>query len=163
MAETKQPAESGKKKSKLPILIAIVVLLLAAGGGAAYYFLVVKKPETPAQAAKEAAEKKKDEKPTFVEFENFTVNLVDPDKYLQIKLTFQTKSVDAGEYLKDYVPVVRNAVIPVLSSQTEATLMTDAGKTKLEQTLVTAVNKALAGGKIDNPVSGVLIVHMIIQ
>ena len=163
MAETKQAAEGGKKSSKLPILIAVAVLLLAAGGGAAYYFLVVKKPETPAQAAKSAAEKKKDEKPTFVEFENFPVNLMDPDKYLQIKLTFQTKSVDAGEYLKDYVPVVRNAVIPVLSSQTEAVLMTDAGKAKLEQMLVTAVNKALAGGKIDDPVSGVLIVHMIIQ
>lgn len=163
MAETKDAAEGGKKKSKLPMIIGLVVLLLAIVGGGEYYFLVVKKPESPSQLAKETTEKKKTEKPTFVEFENFTVNLADPDKFLQIKLTFLAKSVDAGEYLKDYAPIVRNAVIPVLSSQTEASLMTDSGKSKLEQMLTAAVNKTLAGGKVDNPVSGVLIVHMIIQ
>jgi flagellar FliL protein len=119
--------------------------------------------------AKDKADKEKDKdkkgetKPLFVEFETFTSNTKDPEKFLQIKLTFQVKSEKAVEGLKELTPVVRSAVIPVLGVQDPPTLMTNEGKEKLTGDLVLATNKALAGTGMDDEIDTVLITHMIIQ
>jgi flagellar FliL protein len=176
-----KPAEkpAGKKvNSKRLVVIGSAALALLGGGGAAAYFLLKPKPEAVASAddagkakggAKEKTDKEKDKdkkgesKPLFVEFETFTSNTKDPEKFLQIKLTFQVKSEKAVEGLKDLTPVVRSAVIPVLGAQDPPTLMTNEGKEKLTADLVLASNKALAGTGLDDEIDTVLITHMIIQ
>jgi len=167
-------APAAKKRNLKPIiLITAAVLLLASGGAAAYFFLFKSDDaESTAQAAKgkgagaeNAGKDKKGEskKPYFVEFDTFTVNLKDPDKFLQIKLTFQVKSVDAAETLKEMMPVVRSAVIPVLGAQDPAELMAAEGKEKLSREVVVAANKSLAGSEADQAIETVLITHMLIQ
>jgi flagellar FliL protein len=174
-------AAPGKKKNSKPILlIAGGLLLLLVATGAAAYFLFLGKPDGPepatAQAGKDKGAKgkeagkgkekdKKEEakKPYFVEFETFTVNLKDPEKFLQIKLTFQVKDVEAAETVKERMPIVRSAVIPVLSAQDPADLMAKEGKEKLSNEVVVAANKAVAGTPADESIDAVLITHMLIQ
>ena len=174
-------APAGKKKNKKVLVIIAAAVLLLGGGGAAYFFL------RPAPAAADEAgkdgkdakagekakgEKGKDEKggkkaeakkPVFVDFEMFTVNLKDPEKFLQIKLTFQLAKAEQAEALKDLMPIVRSAVIPVLGAQDPVELGTAEGKEKLCTQITEAANKSLAGGELADAVDAVLITHMIIQ
>jgi len=159
-----------KKKNLKPILLIAGVALLLAAGAAAYFFLSPSgsTPSASAATGKGKAEKGKDKKeeakkPFFVEFETFTVNLKDPEKFLQIKLTFQVKSVEAAETIKELMPVVRSAVIPVLSAQDPNDLMAKEGKEKLSSEVVAAANKAIAGSAASDSIDAVLITHMLIQ
>jgi len=164
-----------KKRNLKPIIIITAAVLLLASGGAAAYLFLFKSDDaetSTAQAAKGKGadnekghkdKKAETKKPYFVEFDTFTVNLKDPDKFLQIKLTFQVKSVDAAETLKEMMPIVRSAVIPVLSSQDPAELMAAEGKEKLSREVVVAANKSVAGSAADQAIDTVLITHMLIQ
>jgi flagellar FliL protein len=188
MAESKEDAAgkgtekpAGKKAtSKRLVIIIVAALALLGGGGAAAYFVLKPKPDAVAgaddagkgkskekgekgKADKDDKDKKGETKPLFVDFETFTSNTKDPEKFLQIKLTFQVKSQKAVEGLKDLTPVVRSAVIPVLGAQDPPALMTSEGKEKLTGDLVVAANKALVGTGLDDEVDTVLITHMIIQ
>ena len=177
MADTKAAAAEGAaapaKKSKLKLIIIVAVAVLLLGGGAAAYFLTRPKPDAAAAAAaadgkggdeKKADEKKgKAEKPAFVDFEMFTVNLKDPEKFLQIKLTFQVKTEAIAENLKELMPLIRSAVIPVLSSQDAAEIMTSEGKEKMLKQVVEAANQSIAGTDAKDAIDSALITHMIIQ
>jgi flagellar FliL protein len=171
---------AGKKNPKRMIIIIVAAAVLLLGGGATAFFLLRSSPAATEDGTKDkGAEKGKAEKgekgakgkdkkgeskkPFFVDFEMFTVNLKDPEKFLQIKLTFQVRSNEAAESLKDLMPVVRSAVIPVLGGQDAAELMTPEGKEKLSAQVVEAANKALAGGELADSIDAVLITHMIIQ
>ena len=171
------PAQAKKRNLKPIILIASVVLLLAGAGAGAYLYFGAARPESAssetgktkatkgkdAEKGKDAGKKDEAKKPYFVEFETFTVNLKDPEKFLQIKLTFQVKSVEAAEAIKELTPIVRSAVIPVLSSQDPADLIAKEGKEKLSTEVVAAANKAIAGTAADQSIDAVLITHMLIQ
>jgi flagellar FliL protein len=168
--DASQKPEGKKRNPKRMIIIALAAVLLAGLGAAAYFLLLRPAPaEAQADAGKaQPGEKGKDRKgeprkPFFVEFETFTVNMKDPEKFLQIKLIFQVGTVNTAEALKEFMPVVRSAVIPVLGMQDPAELMTPEGKEKLSAALTEAANKSLAGGELENAVETVLITHMIIQ
>jgi flagellar FliL protein len=161
-------ASGGKAGRKRLIIIAGAAAVLL-GGAAAAYVMLKPQPAAPgtataAKGADKAKEKKAEgERPLFVEFETFTSNTKDPEKFLQIKLTFQVKADKAVEGLKDLAPLVRSEVIPVLGAQDPPTLMTPEGKEKLSADLKVAANKALVGTGFDDSVDSVLITHMIIQ
>ncbi len=165
-------APAAKKRNLKPVILALIAVLVLGGGGAAAYFLTRPKDAAaaaeppagkPGDAAKDKDKKAEVKKPYFVEFEPFTVNMKDPEKFLQIKLTFQVKTVDNAEAIKELMPIVRSAVIPVLSAQDAAELMTGPGKEKLSSEVVASANKVLAGSGLEDAVEAVLITHMIIQ
>lgn len=156
----------GKKNSKRLIIVALAALLLVGAGAAAFLLLGGRHDAAAVADTSKGADKGKEAappRPLFVEFEPFTTNTKDPDKFLQIKLTFQVKDDKALEGLKDLAPVVRSAVLPVLGAQDPAALMSPEGKEKLAADLAAAANKALVGTGIDNGVDAVLITHLIIQ
>ncbi len=168
-------AATAKPANRKPMLLIVGVLLLLAAAGAGAYFFLGRSGDTQSASAdtaktkgdkgKDKGKEKKEEakKPYFVEFETFTVNLKDPEKFLQIKLTFQVKSVEAAEAIKDLMPIIRSAVIPVLSAQDPSDLMAKEGKEKLSSEVVAAANKAVAGTAANDSVDAVLITHMLIQ
>jgi len=154
--------EGKKKNLKLLIMVGAAVLLL--GGGAAAYFLTRPSAAPGADGKAAEAEKPKEAKrPSFVEFEPFTSNLKDPEKFLQIKLTFQVDSDKTAESIKEIMPVVRGAIVPVLSSQDPSEIMTSEGKEKMSKQIVEASNQAIADHNLKDKVDAVLITHMIIQ
>jgi len=169
---------AGKKKNpKQMIILGAAALLLVAAAGATWFFFFRSHGDAPPAetAAADSADKKdkdgkdkKDKKgetkrPYFVEFESFTVNLKDPDKFLQIKITLQVHEADAAETLKDMMPLVRSAIIPVLSAQDAAELATPEGKEKLSGQVVAAAKKAVATVGAEDSIDAALITHMIIQ
>ncbi len=180
-AQKPAPAEgdksAGKKRNPKRLIIIVAAALVLLGGAATAFFLLRPAPSASEDVAKtggaektqvdkngKSKEKKGDnKKPYFVDLETFTVNLKDPEKFLQIKLTFQVKTVEAAETLKDLMPIVRSSIIPVLGAQEPAALMTPEGKEKLSNEVVEAANKALAGGELADTIDAVLITHMIIQ
>jgi flagellar FliL protein len=172
MAESKaataaapEGAAPAKKKNLKPLILIAAAVLLLGGGGAAFFLMRPKSPPAAAGAEKapEADKGKEGKKPSFVEFENFTSNLKDPEKFLQIKLTFVVDSDKAAEELKDIMPVMRGAIVPVLSSQDSAEIMTTEGKEKMSKQIVDATNQAIADHNLKEKVDAVLITHMIIQ
>jgi flagellar FliL protein len=164
MSESKPAADqdAAPRRNRKKIILILVTAVALLGGGAAAFILT--RPAPAADAGKAAnAKAKESEKPFFVEFESFTTNLKTPDKFLQLKLTFQVKSDKAAESLKELTPLVRSAVVPVLASQEAAELMSAEGKARLCSEVAEAVNKALASRSQDEGVDSVLIVHMLIQ
>jgi len=168
--------EAAKKRNLKPIIMIAAAVVLLGGGAAAFLLLRPHADAAPEAAdAKSAAKDKKGEdkkgddkkgevkKPSFVEFDMFTVNLKDPEKFLQIKLTFQVKSETAAEGLKELMPLIRSAVIPVLSSQEAAQIMTVEGKDKMIKDVVVAANQSIAGTESKDAIENALITHMIIQ
>jgi len=172
-------AAAAKPRNKKMLIIGIAAAVLLLGGGAAAYFLLRPAPaaaedakagkdgeKTAAKGEKGKGDKGKDEKgkkPVFVDFEMFTVNMKDPEKFLQIKLTFQVSKAEQAEQLKDVMPLVRSAVIPVLGQQDPVELATPEGKEKLCTQVAQAANKSLASTELADAVDAVLITHMIIQ
>jgi flagellar FliL protein len=166
---TAAPSTAGAKKKNLKPLILIAVAVLLLGGGAAAFFLLRPHADPAAggaagtEKAAEGDKGKEGKKPSFVEFEPFTSNLKDPEKFLQIKLTFMVDGDKTAEAIKDIMPVVRGAVVPVLSAQDSAEIMTAEGKDKMKQQIVDATNQAIADHNLKEKVDAVLITHMIIQ
>jgi flagellar FliL protein len=161
--------EAKKQKNLKPVILISAAVVLLGGGAGAYFAL---RPHADPAAAGDAGGKEKTaeadngkegKKPSFVEFEPFTSNLKDPEKFLQIKLTFLVDGDKAAESLKDIMPVVRSAIVPVLSSQDAAEIMTSEGKEKLGKQIVDATNQSIADHNLKDKVDAVLITHMIIQ
>jgi flagellar FliL protein len=160
----KDAAKPAAKKKNLKPLILIGAAVLLLGGGGAAYFLLRPHADPAAAGAEKAAEPAKEaKKPSFVEFETFTSNLKDPEKFLQIKLTFMVENDKTAEEIKDIMPVMRGAIVPVLSSQDSAEIMTSEGKEKMSKQIVDAANQAIADHNLKEKVDAVLITHMIIQ
>jgi flagellar FliL protein len=154
-----------KKKNLKPLILIAAAVLLLGGGGAAFFLLRPSADPAAAGAEKapEADKGKEGKKPSFVEFESFTSNLKDPEKFLQIKLTFMVDSDKTAEEIKDIMPVVRGAIVPVLSTQDSTEIMTTEGKEKMSKQIVDATNQAIADHNLKEKVDAVLITHMIIQ
>lgn len=139
MNETETP----KKKSKLPLILAIVVLLLAAGGGAAYYFMFMGQP-TEEDAEGEQAEAPP--QPLYHSLEPaFVANLAGPDssRYLQIEVDVMAYSQEAIDAVQQHDPAIRNSLMLLFGSQRAEPLQERAGKEALQQGVLEAINEIL--------------------
>lgn len=132
-----------KRKRPLPLLIGVVVALLVLGGGAWMAF-------RPSAVDAGGVAKTKDTKPTETKAElylslqpAFVVNLRGSDsvRYLQVGITLMSHDSAAIEVAKEADPVVRNALVLLLGSQDSTTLSDTAGREKLQQQALEAVQK----------------------
>jgi flagellar FliL protein len=158
-APTKPKDVKGRKR--LLIIAAAIVALVVVAGVTTFFLL------RPADSGGggEAHEQKESsgKRPFFVEFEMFTVNLKDPEKFLQIRFTFQVKTAEAAETLKDLMPVVRSAVIPVLNGQDAAEISSPEGMDKMCAAVTAAARKSIGNKETAEAIETVLVSHMIIQ
>jgi flagellar FliL protein len=128
-AESKAPP---KKKRGLIVPVLAVLFVLCAGGAGAWHYLRLRDAQAaPAAKTQKSGEQKAE--PVFLALDQFTVNLttVTVDHYLQVGLTLEIASADAGERVKRYMPVVRSRILLLLASKTAEDLGTSAGKRKL--------------------------------
>jgi flagellar protein FliL len=132
-------AKPAPKKSKLlPIVLALVVLGAAGGGGAWWW------THRDAGAVAIAAIPKP---PVFLNLEPFTVNLLEEngEHYLQTSLVFQVTDDKVVETMKQYLPVIRNRVLLLLSSKKPSDLATPEGKARLVTDVTAAVRESIPG------------------
>ncbi|HXU50550.1 MAG TPA: flagellar basal body-associated protein FliL [Casimicrobiaceae bacterium] len=127
------PAKSGRKW----LFIAVALVAVLAIGGAGWYFLA---PHAAAEA-KAAAPKP----PVFVPLDAFTVNLAEEngDHYLQVGIVYQVSDDKVVDTMKQYMPVLRNRILLLLSSKKPSDLASVDGKRKLVDELVAAVKDAM--------------------
>ncbi len=156
-AEAAAPKKGGKLK--IIILAVVGVLLLAVIGVGA--LLLMPKGDDKA----ESAEVKKDtgKPPVYETLAVFTVNLADPQHYLQTELQLAVADVKAQARVKERMPEVRDAVIRLLSSKTMDDLTQADGKDRLAEELRQQVNDVLGAKSDDEGVRRVLFGSFIIQ
>ena len=165
MAGEAKEKESGGKRGKQGILIAVVAtLVLAAGGAGAWYFL------GRAPAAEDATQlAAPTRKPgMFVDLDPFTVNLADPgaERFAQVGLVVELSDGGLVEPLKQDMPRLRNGILLLLSSKQSEDLLTVEGKRALSAEVASLAAESAgwspAGGR-PSPVAAVHFSKFIVQ
>ncbi len=180
-AHAEAPAGGGKKK----LVIIAVVALLAIGGGAFAFLGGSKAPE--GEQAEEIEEKKEYK---LAELDTFIVNLSESTSFLKVKMLVEydpavTANAEGGAEgggghggggaggggggekpelppsLKARYPMIRDAIIRVISGKRATDVLTVTGKETLKQELIEAINEA--AGLDEPPVVNVYFTEFIIQ
>lgn len=175
-----------KGKGKLIIIIAVVVLLL--GGGAGAFLMLGGKEEAPADGEHAEGEAHEHERHLeAVELDPVIVNLSETSNFLKVTIMLELDSAilakaaaaHAGaaggggggheapkgavlpEPLTHRGPIIRDAIIHVLSSKKAAEVLSLEGKEQLKEELVEALNEA--SGLEEGPVVAVYFNDFIVQ
>jgi flagellar protein FliL len=165
------------KKAILKISVLLGVFLAGGGSGAgAFYALSPKSQENKSEdkPSGEAAKKAKnhEEDPAdktkniqMVQFQkDFTSNLLENGKFLQIGISVGLKTVDEKEIdIKEHEPQLRSAILAVLAEQSAVYLATASGKRYLQTEIKTALNTAFDTISGETPVDNVYFTSFIIQ
>ena len=173
-SEAQQPKGKGKKKKLLFIVIGVVVL--AAGIGVPMFLM--KKGADKKGADKETEEVKEEKKHIkLADLGIFVVNLSESSTFLKVNLKVEYDAgllaeLEMGSHsggsahekggaggdekddamppaMKNREPVIRDAVIRVLSSKHVEEVLTTDGKEKAKEELIEAINEAIA---LDEPI-----------
>ena len=149
-------AEPKKSKKKLFLILGVVaVLVLGLAGGGAMFYSSKKKAAAEAEALEEgesegatpakASRRDPKAKTAFVALATCTVNLADraADRYAQVQLSLEVNDEAATQLVKNFMPVIRNNILLVLSHKMAADLLEKDGKIKLSQEIKVEVARAL--------------------
>ncbi|HAV40078.1 MAG: flagellar basal body-associated protein FliL [Aquificota bacterium] len=143
--EVKEAREEKKGKSKLIFIVAFLLILLAGGGGA-YFFLFAKK------------DKKEEKAPlpshvgVMMEIGTFTVNLADKDvdAYARVSITLELSDEKVRQEVEKRLPIIKDAIIDVISSKTSSFVKTPEGRENLRLELIKRINTILFEGGVRN-------------
>ena len=148
-------AEPKKSKKKLFLILGVVaVLVLGLAGGGAFFYMKKKaaaeaealaEAEADGTAAPKLAKRDRKAKSAFVALDTFTVNLADrdADRYAQVQLSLELNDEGATQLVKNFMPVIRNNILLVLSHKKAAELLEKDGKIKLSEEIKVEVARAL--------------------
>lgn len=143
-------AEGGKKGGKKKLIIIIVAaLLVLGGGGAAAYFFLFSDDDASAEAEGDAPSEEmvQTEGPAiYLELEQpFVVDFMvsGRQRYLQLSMTLKSRDPDQVDAVKIHMPLIRNSLVLLFSSQSFDELQTIAGKQALKAASAEAINNIL--------------------
>ena len=146
MAEEKEKLEEKKGGRKILFLIPILLLLLAVAGGGVYFFLL-NKPK------KEGEEKVvPSHVGVMVDLGVFTVNLADKgtDAYARVAITLELSNEKVKQEVDKRMPIIKDAIIDVVSSKTSDFVRTPEGREALRLELIRRLNIILVEGGVRN-------------
>lgn len=126
-----------KKKSPLPIVIALVAVL---GGGG--FFMMKGKGES-AKPEKTVIKLAHEE----TELEEFLVNMADQQTYLKTKIAVKLDETVPAKIVEENKSAVEDAVIRTLRSISPNDVKTDDDIVKLKRRLAAAINRVLGSGE----------------
>jgi flagellar FliL protein len=137
---------AGKGKLKLIILIVVIVLLAIGGSVGATLLFLGKKGDDKAEGKTETTESHAPVKqpaiyevlaPAFVA--NFNQN--GRQRYMQVSVALMARDQAAMDALKEHMPVLRNKLVMLFSSQDFNNLATPVGKEVLRQQATVAIQE----------------------
>jgi flagellar FliL protein len=158
---TSAPAQaapkSAKPKGRKLWLVLLGALGLAGAVGAGAWYVTFQREASAAQAPKPKP-------PVFIALEPFTVNLQPGGdaQYLQTTVVLRTTEPDTETAIKAHMPVVRDRILRVLSSQRGEALLSAEGKEKLAAEIAAAVTTPFDGER-PQAVDAVLFTSFVIQ
>ncbi|MCI4453686.1 MAG: flagellar basal body-associated FliL family protein [Thermodesulfobacterium sp.] len=144
MAEEKVEEKKGGKK--ILFLIPILLLVLAVAGGGVYFFLLNK-------SKKEGEEKiSPSHVGVMVDLGVFTVNLADKgtDAYARVAITLELSNEKVKQEVDKRMPIIKDAIIDVISSKTSDFVRTPEGREALRLELIRRLNIILVEGGVRN-------------
>ena len=149
-----QEAEKPKSKKTLFIIIALVVIIAGAVGGYLYMQssaearkiqeAEAKRPENILK--KQLMERKENAPPIYIPLEEMIVNLPGRggEHYLQTKIVLRTNDSATEGKIKNFMPVIRDKIITVLSSRQMQELATVEGKVMMAREIALVINSIIA-------------------
>jgi len=155
MGDEEKVAEK-KGGKKIIFLLLIVIILLIAGGAAGYFFLVKKKKPAPSAGAPPAASVPGTPAAGtaapqyFYTLDTFIVNLADEGgtRYLKVDMTLALSNKEVEKEIEKKLPLIRDAIITVISNKYYQDIATPAGKLALKREIMARVNMLLTTGKV---------------
>ncbi|EQM68096.1 flagellar basal body-associated protein FliL [Pseudomonas solani] len=161
---------AGKSKLKLIILLTVVLLVVVGASVGATWFLLgrggdAKKDEKKDEAAAEHAAPVKQIAlyeplaPAFVV--NFNQN--GHQRYMQVTVALMGRDKAEMDALKEHMPVVRNKLVMLFSSQTFDTLVTPVGKEMLRQQATATIQEVAKAQTGKVAVEQVLFTNFVLQ
>ena len=147
-------AEKPKSKTTLFIIIALVVIIAGAVGGYMYMQhsaeasriaeAEAKRPENILK--KQLMERKENSPPIYIPLEEMIVNLPGRggEHYLQTKIVLRTNDSATEGKIKNFMPVIRDKIITVLSSRQMQELATVEGKVMMAREIALVINSIIA-------------------
>ena len=184
--ETAEQEEAGEgeaaPKKGLPlmkiIILVVGVAVLGAGGFFGWQFFFAGPPADEDKAAIEGAAPEKDkakdaakdkakgdepEKPgSVLNLTPFIVNLADPEgkRYLKLTLAVDAKDPKLTKEIEARTPMIRDSILLLLTSKTYSDIASTAGKIRLRNEILQAINRSL--GKLGS-VHSVYFTEFVIQ
>ena len=137
--------QSGGKKKLIFILIPVLLILI--GGAGAYFFLTHKKKESTKQMV--VAPQKLG---VMYNLGSFLVNLADKNAntYAKVSITLELSNQKVQQEVVKRLPIIKDAVINLLSSKTYDEIRTPEGKEELRLELIKRINAILVTGGVQN-------------
>jgi len=149
-AETEKP----KSKKTLFIIIGLVVLIAGAVGGYMYMQHAAEAKKHQEEEAKrpenilkkQLMERKENAPPIYIPLEEMVVNLPGRggEHYLQAKIVLRTNDSATEGKIKNFMPVIRDKIITVLSSRQMQELATVEGKVMMAREIALVINSIIA-------------------
>jgi flagellar protein FliL len=153
--QANRSAGSPINKKKLFIILGTLVVLIGGGVGANFY---MKKSELEKKAAeaeanrpenilkKQLTERKQNAPPIYIPLDEMIVNLPGRggEHYLQTKIVLRTADSATEGKVKQFMPVIRDKIITVLSSRQMQELATVEGKTMMAREVALVINSIIA-------------------
>jgi len=147
-------AAKGKKKKLIilgaigavVIIGAVVGYMMYAKGAAEKAAKQAELEQTPEYKLQQQLKFKKENKPpSFIKMDEFTVNLPGRggEHYLQASIVLRTADGSTEGRIKDFLPIVRDRVILVLSSRTMQELSTVEGKNNMAREIALVINSII--------------------
>jgi len=145
MAEEKVEEKKGGRKKILFILPVFVLLLVGAGGGA--YVFLLKKPNQEKEDKVSLAQIG-----VMYDLGVFTVNLADAntDAYARVAITLELSNEKVRQEVDKRLPIIKDAIIDVISSKTSDFVKTPEGRESLRLELIKRLNIILVEGGVRN-------------
>ena len=130
--------KAGKGFNKLLLLIPVVVLALAAGGYYGYTLLSPGKGKSGTTGGSAGNDKKK---AALFSLDPFVVNLSEPGRYLKVTMQFEIAGEPRQESIVEKVPILRDVIITLISSQTYEYASSPEGKSQLKDEILLRTNQ----------------------
>lgn len=185
--DTDKDAAPKKKRSvvKIVVFVFIGLLLIGGGTGAALYFMGmlpgheadaedVASADTPADKKKgkkdkkdKKGKKKEEPKPAlYLALDPpFVVNFQDQTqaRYLQVTMEIMARDPAVIEAVKTHMPLIRNNLLMLLSTQTYAVVGTREGKEKIRTDSLSEIQKIMKEQTGDTGVEAVYLTSLVMQ
>lgn len=132
-------AQKKKPRDKKPLLVVAALVCIALGAGGWLWHRSASPPSKPADANVSAVK-------SVLHLESFVVNLQGGDSdtgYLRVGIDLGLGVVALGDSEKDVIAPLRDTILTVLGTQNVGDLLTPAGKAKLKDQILAAIQQRL--------------------
>ena len=163
------PPTSKKKLMLLVVAAVIALLVLGVGTAAGMYFLMAPPSESSVDEnalTEPEKERERYQEALYIPLDPpFTVNFQKPSRarFLQLRLQAMTRSPEMEEELEKHMPVIRNRLVLLFSSQSADELGTREGKEKLQTQTLEEIQQVLRQATGEDGVEEVYFTSFVMQ